>query len=506
MKIINNQDLCLAPPFVSDMQGAPDIDPRLSSGASKLRKGKLDKLPWDHSGRHPGNPLFWKLILVMLSVGLSYIFRRRQKDSIPVFEGGRILAATHINGLVDPAMMISSQDRRVISMGRHDLMTMPLIGWFSRRMGSQPVIRRPEIASGVSDQEYAKKINDRTLLTMTNCIASGFNAVVMPEGKSHQDSHLHRLKTGPMRFALNASAIAKKKRTSSPAIQPVGLHFRCHHWFRTDVFVEFPDPIIVDPPDKPGLAQKLTSGVWEEPPSEQVNQLRNQLFESLSPLTPDAPDWETYRAWHLIGHIRANNHNSTLESFRDEVLSARDVRNSLSGRKDKDKLIQPSIEAAEILHSHDLDGRCIRGTGLSSEKPWTKAIIGLSLMAVTAPITIPSTGIQAFIAWYFGDRTDEGIDARTSFHMLAGMFSPVLFWPPLSVAIAIVAHPLSMVTPLISVALMISFHCANLIFLLGYDLWTDFTYSVRIARLDSSDKAERLRYLLSEIRSNLNLL
>ena len=122
------------------MQGAPDIDPRLSSGASKLRKGKLDKLPWDHSGRHPGNPLFWKLILVMLSVGLSYIFRRRQKDTIPVFEGGRILTATHINGLVDPAMMISSQDQRVISMGRHDLMTMPLIGWFSRRMGSQPVI------------------------------------------------------------------------------------------------------------------------------------------------------------------------------------------------------------------------------------------------------------------------------------------------------------------------------------------------------------------------------
>ena len=56
-------------------------------------------------------------------------------------------------------------------MGRHDLMTMPLIGWFSRRMGSQPVIRKSEIEN-VSDEEYARKINDRTLLTMTNCIAS----------------------------------------------------------------------------------------------------------------------------------------------------------------------------------------------------------------------------------------------------------------------------------------------------------------------------------------------
>ena len=506
MKIINNQDLLLTRPFVSDMQGAPDIDPRLSRGASKLRRRKLDRLPWDHSGKHPGNRLFWKLIQVMLAVGLSYIFRRRQKDNFPKLEGGRILTAIHLNGLVDPSIMISSQDRRVITMGRHDLMTMPLIGWFSRRMGSQPVIRRPEIASGVSDQEYAKKINDRTLLTMTNCIASGFNAVVMPEGKSHQDSHLHRFKSGPMRFALNASAIASHRGSNLPALQPVGLHFRCHYWFRTDVFVEFPDPIIVNPPDKPRLAQKLTSGVWEEPPSEQVNNLRNQLYQSLSSVTPDAPDWETYRAWHLIGHIRANDNDSPLSSFRDEVMSARDVRDSLSGRKDADIIIEPSIEAAEILHSHDLDGRCIQGIGLRPGKPWAKAAIGISLIAITAPITIPSTGIQAFIAWYFGDRTDEGIDARTSFHMLAGMFSPVLFWPPLSVAIAMIVHPLSIYTVLISVALMISFHVANLIFLLGYDFWVDFSDSLRISRLNYSEQGERLRNLLSEIHSNLNLL
>ena len=43
------------------------------------------------------------------------------------------ISSMHINGLVDPATLVHSQDRRIISMGRHDLMTMPLIGWFSRR-------------------------------------------------------------------------------------------------------------------------------------------------------------------------------------------------------------------------------------------------------------------------------------------------------------------------------------------------------------------------------------
>ena len=44
-------------------------------------------------------------------------------------------------------------------------------------------------------------------------------------------------------------------------------------------------------------------------------------------------------------------------------------------------------------------------------------------MILTAPITLPSTGIQSFFAWYLGNRTDEGVDARTTYHMIAAMFS-----------------------------------------------------------------------------------
>ena len=99
------------------MQGAPDIEPALSSGAMKLRRKKLDRVPWDHTGKHPGNPFFWKIIIMMMGIGLSYIFRRRHYDKLPEFEGGRVLSAIHLNGLVDPTTMVHSQDRRVISMG-----------------------------------------------------------------------------------------------------------------------------------------------------------------------------------------------------------------------------------------------------------------------------------------------------------------------------------------------------------------------------------------------------
>jgi|TARA_B110000263_G_scaffold250186_1_gene271356 1-acyl-sn-glycerol-3-phosphate acyltransferase len=492
------------------MQGAPNIEPELSSGAMKLRRKKLDRLPWDHTGRHPGSPFFWQIILLMMGVGLRYIFRRSQYDKIPDFEGGRVLSAIHLNGLVDPSTMVHSQDRRVISMGRHDLMTMPLIGWLSRRMGSQPVIRKSEIDNGVSDEEYARKINDRTLLTMTNCIASGHNALVMPEGKSHQDSRLHRFKTGPMRFALNAASIAQYKGLPSPALQPVGLHFRCHYLFRTDVFVEFQEPILVEAPEVPGAPERLSSGTWEEPPPEQVNSLRDRLFSSLSEITPDASDWDTYRAWHLIGHVRANVANKPLQSFKDEVLAARDVRDSLSESEVPERLLTPSIEAAKILHAHDLDGRSLGGQNPKTSRLWTKAVMGVFLMALAAPVTIPSTGIQAFLAWYMGDRTDEGVDARTTYHFLAGMFSPVLFWPPLAIVMSLLLIPPSIhAIPFnLWLALVIIFliHASNVVFLFGYDCWTDFSTSSKRAKLESSEQGKRLVELINDVSINLNLL
>ena len=504
--LLNNQDLLPRPELVSDMQDAPDIEPELSSGAMKLRRKKLDNLPWDHTGRHPGNPYFWKVILIMIGIGLSYIFRSSKFEKIPEFKGGRVLSSMHINGLVDPATLVRSQDTRIISMGRHDLMTMPLIGWFSRRMGSQPVIRKSEIENGISDEEYARKINHRTLLTMTNCIASGYNAMVMPEGKSHQDSHLHRFKTGPMRFALNAASIAKHRGLPNPALQPVGLHFRCHHWFRTDVFVEFQEPIPVLAPEVPGAPERLSSGIWEEPPSDQVHNLRDALFSSLSEVTPNAPNWETYRAWHLIAHIKANTSNFQLKSFRDEVLAAREVRAALPDGQTKEVLMVPAIEAAKILNDAHLDGRALTGTKLDSRIAWSKAVIGTILMLLMSPITLPTTGIQAFFAWYIGDRTDEGIDARTTYHFLAAMFSPILFWLPLAIATALLMHPPSLLIIATTILILVVIHISNLVFLSGYDCWSDFLTSKRRAKLASSDRGKRLEELISDVKTNLNLL
>jgi len=58
----------------------------------------------------------------------------------------------------------------------------------------------------------------------------------------------------------------------------------------------------------------------------------------------------------------------------------------------------------------------------------------------------------------------------------------------------------------IAASIVILIHASNLVFLLGYDYWTDFTDSAKSARLASSEQGNRLIRLIDDVSTNLNLL
>lgn len=494
---------------MSDASEAPDIDPVLSSGALRINPKKLNKVPWDHTGEHPGSKVAWSVIKSLAKLSKYYLFRSVEEQSPTNCDGGRIYASIHINGLVDPLSIILSQEKRPITMGRHDLATMPFIGWLTRRMGNQPVIRRAEQKSGVSDQDFAKSINHRTLLTMSHCISGGHGAVVMPEGKSHQDSKLHKLRTGAMRFAINASTIASSKGLPSPVIQPVGLHFRCHHWFRTDLFVEYPEPIEIPIVKTENHSRGLNEGTWMEPPEDMVRELRDELQNRLSEVTPEAPDWETYRAWQLLAHIKSRQEKQTLESFSQEVIATRKIREIMTHRNESE-LADDARRASTILHSRDLDGRSVSNDISLDKKPEIlKGAIGLTLMAMASFISIPSTGIQTILAWYLGNNSDEGIDARTTHHMFAVFFSPITLWPLFALLFSYYTlEGLSIEITLSALIIgglitMMAIQFSNTVMLSGYDLWTDYTASRRRINLSRSDEGTEFTELLQKIAPKL---
>jgi hypothetical protein len=223
------------------------------------------------------------------------------------------------------------------------------------------------------------------------------------------------------------------------------LHWRIRHHWRTDAWVEFGEPIIVD---NNGLtdemSEKMVGGEWIEPPREIVNKLRDEVREKMAPLTPDAPDWETNRGWHLLGHLKARKSQREINSWKEEVLAAREIRDNLKNNP-QENLLNKAIEAAQILETHRLDGRSLNTEGRIRNTPIGGKILNIIFVIfamLVMPISIITGGVQASVGKILGDINikNEGLDARTSHQFLASLFGSLFFWPPMAIIGAILLN------------------------------------------------------------------
>ena len=134
-------------------------------------------------------------------------------------------------------------------------------------------------------------------------------------------------------------------------------------------------------------------------------------------------------------------------------------------------------------------------------------ILGASVMLIAMPVFALSTFPQAILAWWLGDRTDEGIDARTTYHLMAAMFSLPLFWPIIGVLwiiSAVLFYDLPLLfTPLFFTALFPIFYLAAILMALGYDLVNDFRRDRRRAALIHSPPVRSLYDSMNSVDQSL---
>ena len=92
--------------------------------------------------------------------------------------------------------------------------------------------------------------------------------------------------------------------------------------------------------------------------------------------------------------------------------------------------------------------------------------------------------------------------------MLAGMFSPIFFWPPVALFGTYLYAGLSvqLVTLYTFILLMLSFYLAASIALTGYDLWSDSVTASRRVKSSKSSEGERFHELVENISSRLGAL
>ena len=445
-----------------------DALPVLSKSATKMKMDKLLSTPLpSYGGSTPGSFVWTHAAWWIARRVRAAQFRTREvtgRETLPT-DRGNLCCAWHTNGLIDPLAIALNHNRFFVLGGRHDLVTRPLLSWWTRRMAVQPVVRKAELLRGGCSEEEATQINGRSLLMLATGISEGFGCVLFPEGTSHSESSMLRFRTGPMRTVLAAGAIAKSRGNALPAVIPIGLHFRNRELFRTDEWVEYGTPLqLVDDDIPDELVEAVKDGKWSEPPAPKVTALRDKLRLELVPMTPNTSDWSEYDALHLMGHVEARRSGQPLSSWREEVLAARALRDALQPADlslmdpevpaIESPVLPPAKAAAQLLSDRGLDGRDLNaaGTDLRTFNP-TKVIaplIRLPIALLMLPICLYAFGGQVAMGRLLGDSTDEGLDARTSYHFLAAMFGSLMFWPLLTIlAVWFAASNVSSLTELI---------------------------------------------------------
>ena len=423
--------------------------PYLSKSAKNMKMDMLLNTPLpSYEGKTPGS-YFWTRLIYWICHRISKVQYRSIESSgterIPR-DRGSLCCAWHTNGILDALQIALNHPEYFVIGARHDLVTRPILGWWTRKMAVQPVVRKAELLRGGCTEDEANFLNGRSLMALASGISHGYGCVLFPEGTSHNNSYMIRFRTGPMRTVLAASALAKSTGKELPVLIPMGLHFRTREYFRTDVWVEYGEPIQIEDGDVPqNLVDAVSTGSWSEPPAESVFKLRDKLREDLVPLSPNTHSWDEYRGLLLLGHVKGRMEHNPPKSWRAEVEQARSLRNKynsgpksmnvddLQPNKITETLVAKSEQAARILHENGMDGRDLNFDSTSLAKPEVSklplATIRIGLFIALLPVFLISLLPQIILGRILGDSTDEGIDARTSYQFLAAMFGSILIWP-----------------------------------------------------------------------------
>ena len=209
-------------------------------------------------------------------------------------KGGGILIAWHPNGLIDPALIISTFPRSVVFGARHGLFKWPVVGQLMKALGTVPIFRASDMKD--ADDETRRNANRRSVDALAQAVCDGRFAALFPEGVSHDDPFLQDLKTGAARLFYRARQLCDAEGVP-PVIIPVGLHYDNKTAFRSNALVEFHAPL--------RIPSEMLAPIDEEDDEEFLARsaaLTQMLEPVLQEVTHATESWELNQ---LMGRVRS---------------------------------------------------------------------------------------------------------------------------------------------------------------------------------------------------------
>jgi 1-acyl-sn-glycerol-3-phosphate acyltransferase len=351
----------------------------------------------------------------------------RHPERVPA-AGPVLLCINHPNNLIDSLLVGAVLRRKVHYLATAALFRNPLGARFLLACGAIPVYRK---------QDDADKM-DRNVQAFEACFATlarGRLVAIFPEGTTHAEARVQRIKTGAARIALGY----EERRAGGEgdgaaaelALVPVGLTFEARKSFKARVLVSFGPPLPVRPylgayrDDPVQAVAALTDAIQHAMEVEVVNVARidaTALVRSVEELYRGDLVRELKAERGLgdrqidlfrlsRGIVDAVDHFRATDPARVELLWQRiqAYRALLAACRVRDETVRARLER------ESLRGRARRG--------W-EAVVGLPVFAYGALVNGLPYWIPRFIAHRFARKETDYATTR----FLAGIVAFTVFW------------------------------------------------------------------------------
>jgi 1-acyl-sn-glycerol-3-phosphate acyltransferase len=181
---------------------------------------------------------FYRTVRRIARFWVWFLFKRvhaHHRQRVPA-GGPLLLCVNHPNNFIDSVLVGAVMPRKVHYLATAALFRNALLGRFLRAAGAIPVYRR---------QDDPDKM-DRNVDVFSACYRAfddGRVVAIYPEGTTHAEARVQRIKTGAARIALGYEA----ERPGTLKLVPVGLSFEARKSFNARVLVSFGEPFAVTP-------------------------------------------------------------------------------------------------------------------------------------------------------------------------------------------------------------------------------------------------------------------
>ena len=416
-----------------------------------------------------------RFVISLIQLITNTFFRRIDvvgEENIPS-EGPVIFAGNHPNALMDGWLLMARCGRWPLHfMANAKLWKYRLLGRLLNASGAVPVYRHEEHDGKVDNSKAFDKLYE--VIERGDCMG------IFPEGVSHTESQLTKLKTGAARIALSVAQRGEVKVT----IIPCGLNYMHRHRFRSQVLIEFGEPIVVN-------------GEWiddfKDDERETVRKLTDYLAETLAAVTLNAPDWSTLRFVQAARRLYKPA-SATLAPSEYVELNRRFVEAYLNMAEEPEtvefrKAVDDYQSRLDVLGLKDYQLR----TKISVGKAFRRLLVRSVSLMLLLPVAIPGVLLHLPVGWlaaYVGDRFSYEEDDIATLKVIASMaLLPMLY---LLVAFLIGSYFGTVWAILLVVGLTISFSAS---------IWVIEAQATLLASMVSILRRTRLRAEIEDLHA-----